>query len=461
MPSACPASSRYLIFAACDPAECRQYTNVQLNTLPLAVFLARIFNRTLVLPPLITFQAQGQVDLYQDGGHDASNALFTRMSNFFNLSALSAEIDLIEWHDFAAVNGSSPLTVDHLMYDKYQPAASKMPTTDGRHWCVEATRHLLGLDAAIDAATSEVPPVGRLFDATARVASFRCGPAQLNHPEELERWAFDLSAESWQAESRTLAVLGPWWGTTNAPDEGMESVLSPTSSTLVETLLTFDERLIAEADAFIAKELGSGGGGGDKPPSFVSVHLRHGDYIQWRKQAPLDVVASHVHAALLNQSAGNKLAEPAGAEPAGDAKPARLVFLATNCRDAVHIDRLRLLLRQQSGVKLVRYSPPPEHAEDKLRTSIIEQLVAARAAQFLYTASSFYSHTIVRERRRRGLGPSIPMHGREQRSEIAYVPRAARKLSSNGEPPDPLSRGPGGNRKLIWEEPVFAGDELR
>lgn len=182
--------------------------------------------------------------------------------------------------------------------------------------------------------------------------------------------------------------------------------------------------------------------------------------MQWNKQAPPEVVAAQALAALRNASV-----------PA----PWR-VFLATNCKDSSQIVLVDRLLTQ-GGASLVRYQPlasdTPHLYSDLPRRAFLEQLVASYAATFLYTASSFFSQTIVRERRRHARGPSVIMHGREQRMDFDQMAKWAaeeRKMQAEasaspgnggGEARVPRGMmGPGGQRKLIFDEPVFEGAAL-
>ena len=179
------------------------------------------------------------------------------------------------------------------------------------------------------------------------------------------------------------------------------------------------------------------------------------------QQAPPLVVASSALAAMRNHSV-------------------RLLFLATNCRDVRQLHTLSELVEKgeeddtadgaegsssrpaggggsssssSSGSEgshatggssrrvVMRYVPSTPRFQEPPLLAAVEQLIAARAASFLYTGSSFYSHTIAEQRRRRDWGPSVNMHGREQRApsraEMQQSREHAQKLglpSMRGEP---------------------------
>jgi hypothetical protein len=382
------ATRRYLVFHACDPADCRQYTNVQLNTLPLAVFLARILNRTLVLPPFMFFSTQGQSDLYRDGGHDQERALFRPFGAYFNVSQLQAATDVVDWPDFVASEGS--VSIDHLYYLQHTHSLEKV--SGG---CPGLVRTLLGVEP------NEVPQedgsvVGRMLGERVGVRGFQCGSLDLNGPDGHERWlrTYLPPRASWLETQRVVGVLGAWWGrcatarnpmpagaarprerrqlsgtrapparSTNYADEAVSSQLlpPPVPSVVVDGALAFADDLLAEADAFIAARLGD---------AFVSVHWRHGDYIQWQKHAPPELVAAQALEALKNASV-----------PA----PSRRVFLATNCPDQQHLTVVQRLLAA-GGAALVRFEADDvarrggaenDAADMQLRLAFVEQLIAA------------------------------------------------------------------------------------
>ena len=98
--------------------------------------------------------------------------------------------------------------------------------------------------------------------------------------------------------------------------------------------------------------------------------------------------------------------------------------------------------------------------------AFLEQLIASRATIFLYSAASFYSQTIVRERRRRGLGPSVVLHGREQYMDLAHMRTIAKEMrqrraeeGKEEEEEGPMLPG-GVIGRTIWDEERFAGASL-
>ena len=207
--------SGFLIYHACDPVDCRQYVNVQLNSLPLALFVARALNRTLVLPPFMLFKEQGQSALYQDDGHDQDNAYFRTFGTYFNVSALQeAHANVIDWGEFVRVQEGNMLRIDHLLYHQHGHQLS-----DGPGACARNVRRLLRLNEAIldkdEAAALDTrgpwrgAPVGRLFGVHAAVASFQCGTLDLNSVDGHERWLVDYAPprrELWH-EAPLVAVL--------------------------------------------------------------------------------------------------------------------------------------------------------------------------------------------------------------------------------------------------------------
>ena len=107
------------------------------------------------------------------------------------------------------------------------------------------------------------------------------------------------------------------------------------------------------------------------------------------------------------------------------------------------------------GAALVLYAA--QH-DDLPRIAFVEQLIAARAATFLYSASSFFSQTIVRERQQRRLGPSVAMHGHEQRQDFEAMREFEAAASDDGNVGALL---PGGRRKIpIIHSPPFDGAAL-
>lgn len=409
----------HLLFHACDPADCRQYANVQINSLPLALFLARVLNRTLVLPPLMLFRTQGQHELYLDGGHDQANAYYRSFGEYFNVSRLQDVADVIVWDTFVASHEGA-LPIDRLWYVQHAGALRAGPEA-----CVELTRKLL--HGSGQSGT-------RVLGSPVSVGHFQCGPVQLNGPHGFETWLRDYAPSRLAAgmpssleHVDTLMVLGEWWGSTNYADEAVDPQLlpPPLPSVLINEHLEFNDELHAAAAAFIDAHLSAG---------YVSVHWRHGDYQQWSKQAPPEVVAAAALAALANMST------PASKD----------IFLATNCKEVSQIREVERLVTH-GGARLVRYFSDGGDGGDRPRAAFIEQLVASRAATFLFTASSFFSHTIVRERRNRKLGPSVSMHGREQRLDFDEM----RELVASGVVG--IGRGPGSLKVPIFEQPMFAG----
>ena len=431
---------RHLLFTACDPAECRQYANVQLNTLPIALFLATALNRTLVLPPFMLFRAQGQHELYSDGGHDQSNAYYRPFSTYFNVSMLQREgLNVIDWPEYIA-KADGVVSIDHLLYMQHAFALKKGPSA-----CTNLVSRLLGLDTEDDGGVSMHgdAPVGKLLGVRVATAGYQCGDLDLNSPEALERWlrSYVHRKASFLHELPTIAVLGVWWGSTNHADEDVDPTLlpPPVPSKRLEASLSFNDNLHAEADAFVLSNFGTGG--------FVSVHWRHGDYTQWAKHAPPAKLATLSLEALRNASVPSPWK----------------VFLATNCKDEGQLREAEQLLAN-GGASLVRYHGGKD--DDPPRVAFLEQLIASRATIFLYSAASFYSQTIVRERRRRSLGPSVVLHGREQYMDLAHMRAIAKEMRQRRaeEGKEEVEEGPmlpgGVVGRTIWDEERFAGASL-
>ena len=410
----------HLLFHACDPAECRQYVNVQLNTLPLALFLARVLNRTLVLPPFMIFRNQGQPDMYADGGHDQIHAYYRPFGTYFNVSGLQAAADVIEFDNFLDMHDGM-LPIDRLWYTQHKHVMKAGPET-----CVALTRKLF--------------TTGGVLGAPAKLGDFQCGQLDVNGVHGYERWLEDYAPARLAPGMKssiegvgTLMVLGEWWGSTNYPDEAIDPTLlpPPTPSSIVAMNLHFNDELHVAASSFISAHLSAG---------FVSVHWRHGDYINWRKQAPPDTVATFALEALDNASAPSP----------------RHVFLATNCKDVSQIREVERLLTK-GGAKLVRYFSGD--GVDRPRAAFLEQIIASHASTFIYSAASFFSQTIVRERRNKQLGPSLSMHGMEQKIDFEQM----RELERSGIIGPNATSGPGATSfptVPIFEQPLFPGASL-
>ena len=424
----------HLVFMGCDPAECRQYTNVQLNSLPLALFVARILKRTLVLPPFMLFHTQGQSALYRDDGHDAKNAYYRPFGQYFNVSELAKAADVVEWDDFVRERGGS-VHIDHLWYETHDHEVKK------HGGCPAMVARLLG--ASKDGAGAwKLPPSpeasGELLGARATIAQFQCGPVDLNTPDAFERWIKHYVPKYVTATALdtapVLALLGPWWGSTNYADEHVDPSLlpPPVPSAVVDASLVFADALHAEADAFVWERLGGPAHG------YASVHWRHGDYQQWRKHAPVEKVSKQaLH----------------GLADARVKRPWR-VFLATNCPEEQQITELAHHLMRFDKTELVLY----RGTDDLPRNGFLEQLIAARASSFHYSAASFFSQTIVRERRRRGHGPSTPMHGREQVLDVTLLRDMETDRDAEVEH-GPLL--PGGRRQTpIFQRQLYRSDEI-
>ena len=169
-------AARTFTLLPCDPSDCRQYFNVQLQSLGLAVVLARALNRSLVLPPFLLVENQGLTSGYEPAQQVGSPV---RFGHFFNVSRLRDAaarehgLEVLEWHELLEPSSDPEpgvLELSRVLLHARQREAREQG-------CAAAAAQSLHL--ATSGAVRSLRPARHLLGVPLRVPTAQCGDARV------------------------------------------------------------------------------------------------------------------------------------------------------------------------------------------------------------------------------------------------------------------------------------------
>ena len=357
-------AGRHLLVTPCDPGDCHIYFGVQLRALPTALALAKISDRTLVLPPF---------EYYEDQAQQFANAfratasgqrpLYVPFSKLFDLDRLrTGGMDAVDFDSVPSVSIDAAV----VQTGGPSPAVRKSGASDTPHTLdaaliaepCRASRHGLRKNLSFAPDDTTRPTAVRLYGRTLSIGEVACGAITNLNPDA------------------SLNALLAWWADVpmaalfNVGHHFHTRVASGMHGREAESLakhLRPNAMLDREAERFVGEaiHLSTTAAGSAVGARFIAAHWRHGDYVAYDTLTPPASFATRV----------SKAFEDAGCAPASRCA----LFLMTNCRDPAALDKLKEALPAPP----IMYTPSADAYTDEGQRLVIEAAVASRAHAFV------------------------------------------------------------------------------
>ena len=410
-----------------DPGNCHIYFGVQLRALPTALSLARVTDRTLVLPPFEYYEGQAQVWANSfKATASGRRPLFLPWSELFDIERLrEGGVHAVDYDN---------ASVDHVDVALLQTGSAQTSGTSNKASAALAAKAANSLDGVLEPVACRRRPDGLqhnlTFDATGatgeegrpsgawlyerRVAfgQLLCGTLGFQRPEivqALANWfghapvaaVFNVGhhlhsrvgSEAHAREHQYLeAHLRP-----NAqleseatrfishairkPRVDSASADAAAAGVAAAEAVTDEGTGAARSAAAAAFLAGYQSGADEIGGGFVAVHWRHGDYVQYKLLQSPSTVAGRVRKAIDASRCG----------------PTCPIFLMSNCRNNSALEELSGLLPSEP----ITYAPIEPRFADEGRKLIVEVAIATRATAFVGSPRSAVTELVDTLRRAR------------------------------------------------------------